>query len=454
MKNVFIYLTLLAYSAFTVAQELKFSQKPKLIYDYKHKEAVLFLNDSVVLKTKLKKEVSIYKDAFPANFSEYLPVNLGNRNIFVHEGCGPVLEFRNDSLVRLDKSYLHRNQFWGSLFAYQNEIYILGGYGLFTHKKILTKYSFENREWELVKTNDKNMPTFSNCISIVINDKLFVFGGYTNETANHNLYILNLKTKEWKVCGSKIFKKFGELQKDKCNLLIEENGFYAMDGISIYYLDFKKNLIKKYKNERIKHYYGNFIFNDSVHGIFKINEDKNYSFEFEKYPLKNHVSNKNDFIVVDQIYYEDHTELYSSISVIFIFLFITIYLIIRKKYWFLSRFYKTPFIYSIKNRKLYYEGKLVSVLNNYDILLLEKQFENKNDFFALSDLNDLFSDGKQQDTMDVLIKRRETKLNGFVKTIAAVSGLSSEKIFAFKKNDTDKRIKEIQILPNSVMYLS
>jgi hypothetical protein len=55
--------------------------------------------------------------------------------------------------------------------------------------------------------------------------------------------------------------------------------------------------------------------------------------------------------------------------------------------------------------------------------------------------------------MDVLIKRRETKLNGFIKTIAAVSGLSSEKICAFKKNDTDKRIKEIQILPNAITYI-
>ena len=69
MKNVFIYLSALAFSSFTLAQELKFSQKPKLIYDYTYKEAVLFLNDSVVLKTKKKEEVSIYKSAFPGNFS-------------------------------------------------------------------------------------------------------------------------------------------------------------------------------------------------------------------------------------------------------------------------------------------------------------------------------------------------------------------------------------------------
>ena len=33
-----------------------------------------------------------------------------------------------------------------------------------------------------------------NCLSKVIEDKLYVYGGQTNETANHKLYILNLKT--------------------------------------------------------------------------------------------------------------------------------------------------------------------------------------------------------------------------------------------------------------------
>lgn len=454
MKNVFIYLTALTFSSITLAQELKFSQKPKLIYDYKLKEAVLFKSDSVVLKTKQKKEVSIYKAAFPGNFSEYLFINVGGRNIFVHEGCGPVLEFRKDSLIRLDKSYLHRNQFLGNLFTYQNEIYFLGGYGLFTHKKIVTKFSFENKEWNLVKTNDSNIPTFENCLSKVIGDNLFVFGGSTNESANHNLYILNLKTKEWNVYKANVFKNFETVTQNQIGIIEEKNGFYFIDNYKMFYLDLKKNSIKQYKNKLVKHDCpGKFILKDTVYGIFNFKTDPRYSYVFEQYPLKKHINDKNDFIVIDQIYYEDHTELYSIISVVFILLVITMYLIIRKKYWFISVIYKTPFIYSIKNGKLFYKGKFVAVLNKYDILLLEKQLKHKNNYFALSDLNDLFSDSKLQDTMDVLIKRRETKLNGFIKTIAAVSGLSPEKICAFKKNETDKRIKEIQILPKAITYI-
>lgn len=453
MKNVFIYLSALAFSNFTLAQELKFSQKPKLVYDYKHKEAVLFLNDSVVLKTKQKKEVSIFKDTYPGNFSEYLYINVGGRTLFVHEGCGPVLEFRNDSLVRIDKSYLHRNQFLGNLFTYRNEIYFLGGYGLFTHKKILTKFDFENKEWDLIKTNDTNIPTFMNCLSKVIDDNLYIYGGYTNEAANHNLYVLNLKTKAWKVCKSNLLKYFETITQNQNTLIEEKNGFYIIDEYKIFYVDIKNNSIKQFKNKLAKHYPGKFVLKDTVYGIFDFKTEPNYNFNFEQYLFKKHISDKNDFIVVDQIYYEDRTELYITICVVFIFLAITIYLIIRKKYWFISIIYKTPFIYSIKKNKLFYKGKFVSVLNKYDILLLEKQLKHKNNYFALSDLNDLFSDSKLQDTMDVLIKRRETKLNGFIKTIAAVSGLSPEKICAFKKNETDKRIKEIQILPKAITYI-
>ncbi len=454
MKNVFIYLLAFTCSNFNLAQELKFSQKPKLIYDYNHKEALLFKNDSVVFKTKQKKEVSIFKEAYPGNFSEYIHVNIGGRTILVHEGCGPVLEFRNDSLVRLDKSYLHRNQFLGNLFAYQNEIYFLGGYGLFTHKKILTKFDFENQEWNLVKTNDKNIPTFSSCLSKVIDDKLYVFGGFTNETANPNLYILNLKTKEWNVFKSNILKNFETITQNQQTILEENNGFYFIGKYYLFYLDLKNNSIRKYKNNLAKCFQGNFVFKDTIYGIFEFKTDPNYNFIFEKYPLKNHIDNKNDFIVLDQIYYEDHTELYSTLSVIFILLVITMYLMIRKKYWFISIIYKTPFIYSIKKNKLFYKGKFVSVLNKYDILLLEKQFLSKNNFFPLSDLNDLFSNSKQQDTIDVLIKRRENKLNSFIKTIAAVSGLNSDEICAFKKNEADKRIREIQILPNAITFIS
>jgi hypothetical protein len=453
MKNNITLSLLFLFISISFTQELKFVNKPVLIYDAKHKEALIFTNDSVVIETKTLKKILFFKDNFPGKFNEYLFINVGKRNLFVHEGCGPVLEYRNDSLIRIDKSYLHRNQFFGNLFTYQNEIYFLGGYGLFTHKKILTKYSFENKEWELIKTNDTNVPTFKGCLSKVIDNNLYVFGGYTNEKENKNFYVLNLKNKKWIEYKSNIFKNFGVLLKNQDHFLDDKRSFYIINNNSIYNLDIKKNLIKKFKNKIIKHHPNNYILNDTVFGIYKINEDEKYNFGFEKYSLKKHIENKNDYEIVDQIYFEDYMVLYLKIVVAILFILILSSVLVLKKYWLLSYFNRTPFLYSIKRKSLFFKGKRIQLLNQYDILVLEKQLKHKNNYFALSDLNDLFSDSKQQDTMDVLIKRRETKLNGFIKTIAAVSGLSSEKICAFKKNETDKRIKEIQILPNAITYI-
>lgn len=454
MKNKFVLFLLFHLMSSTLAQELKFKNEPILIYDAKKQQPLIFQDDSLLVDPKTKKTKSFYKDDFPGNLSEYLFINVDNRNLFVHEGCGPVLEFKNDSLIRIDKSFLHRNQFLGNLFTYKNELYFLGGYGLFTHKKILTKYSFEKQEWDLIKTNDLNIPTFTDCFSKIIDDKLYVFGGHTNETDNQNLYILNLKTKNWQEFKSNYLKYFGHIKNIRDGFLENNNGFYFITNEITHYFDLKNNLIKRYKNKSSNLYYSSIIKQDILYGITDIHQDKVYKFVYKEFHLNKHIENKNDYEIVGPIYFEDYSILYLKIGIGFVCLLLFGYFISKRKYWFLSFVHKTPFLYSIKNKNLFYKGKKVQLLNSYDILLLEKQLEHKNNFFALSDLNELFEDKKIEESMDVLIKRREKKLNNFIKTIAAVSGFNSDEICAFKKNEADKRIREIQILPKAITFIA
>lgn len=455
MKNVFIYLLAITFSSFTLAQELKFSQKPKLIYDYNQKEAVLFKNDSVVIKTKQKQEVPIFKETFPGNFDEYIPVSVENRNLFVHEGCGPVLEFKNDSLIRIDSSFLHKNQFLGSIFTFKNEIYIFGGYGLFTSKKIITKYNFKTHEWDLEKTNDEEIPTLRDCLTTVIGNSLFVYGGYNNDDKfNNMIYRLNLVTKNWEVYKSNITVLLGGLsKKNSTNLIRHEMGLFAINEDKIYEINFKTNTIHKYKNDYIKFNIDGFIINDTIYNVFNLNENPKYKYEFKMYPLKKHITNYENIELISSVYNEDNIIFYLSLFFVLILILLTVLVGYKKRFWFVSIIKNTAFVYSIKTKSLFYKGKYVHNLSAYDIIILERQFQSKNNFFALSDLNDLFADPSINESMDVLIKRRETKLNGFIKTITAVSGLRSEKICAFKKNETDKRIKEIQILPNAITYI-
>lgn len=84
------------------------------------------------------------------------------------------------ALLKEQINLLHKNQYCGSSFQYNNEIYLFAGYGLFTHKNILTRYDFKLKEWYLVPYKSKEYPNPAAYFkSILIGENFYVFGGYT-----------------------------------------------------------------------------------------------------------------------------------------------------------------------------------------------------------------------------------------------------------------------------------
>jgi hypothetical protein len=137
MRNTLLFLLLAYLLPFTTkAQKLEFNGEFLLFREAKTKQPVLIVNDSLVYKGFDMKRIAFKHTEYPAKLQEYKFFNIGNKTYLVHEGCGPVLEYRNDSIVRIDNSFLHMNQFNASRFIFNNEIYFFGGYGLFTSKNI------------------------------------------------------------------------------------------------------------------------------------------------------------------------------------------------------------------------------------------------------------------------------------------------------------------------------
>ena len=63
---------------------------------------------------------------------DYRGLSLENgRILFVFSGLGEVYELRNDSVVRIDNSSRHKNQFGATIFQHENRVHALGGYGFF-----------------------------------------------------------------------------------------------------------------------------------------------------------------------------------------------------------------------------------------------------------------------------------------------------------------------------------
>ena len=71
----------------------------------------------------------------------------GSDNIFLHRGGGLVYQYKNDSLVRLDKSYMWRSRFNAAPLLKNDTIALIGGFGEYNEAKNIVYYDDVLREW-------------------------------------------------------------------------------------------------------------------------------------------------------------------------------------------------------------------------------------------------------------------------------------------------------------------
>ena len=109
-KLILLSLFLLLIVNTSFGQKLKRYDDLLLFNEAKSKQPIIIINDSLVYKGK--QLIPFKHTEYPDKISEYLPYEIGNKTYLVHQGCGPVLEFRNDSIVRIDHSFLQKNQYY------------------------------------------------------------------------------------------------------------------------------------------------------------------------------------------------------------------------------------------------------------------------------------------------------------------------------------------------------
>ena len=123
---------------------------------------------------------------------------------FLYPGGGIVYQYIDGSIVRIDDSFAHRNQFSGFFFTYKNELYLLGGYGYWSSKNLLTKFNFQTGSWDIVSTGGLSPDNGIDQGSYVVNgDSILVFDFFSRtasqvkETPNPYLFELNMKERKW-----------------------------------------------------------------------------------------------------------------------------------------------------------------------------------------------------------------------------------------------------------------
>lgn len=453
MKKLFFFFI---FSNILFSQERLFidNQYLQTGIDYKNEKYLVFNNTyfyySRDFKSKNWNKKEILFNEIPASKDfPYHFFHIKGKNYFTHKGCGTVYEFRNDSIIRIDNSFEHKSQFMASTFIYNDEIYYLGGYGLFTFKNILTKFDFNTREWELVKYSDySNIPEpRNNSIIFIEKDILYLIGGYTenfatNTTTSDNkrlydIWKLNLKTKQWNHLGELSNKNI--LLFSNLNYTIS-NQFYFDNG-KLYQIDFENN--KLFSSEPKDKYTFSILeqMNAKTNEIFYVLGNSNESKREFEVIVEDFDNYKSEFVTEEDLYQSKNV--FQNVLLVLLSITIVVFTI----YFFKKR--RKPEQENkiiLKDSVFYFKDKVINNLSNDEKDLLEFFFNNKSQPLPMNEVVDFFS--KNDNTpYNTLTKKKDLVLNGLKQKLAFILEVEEDNLFVTQKNTEDKRIKEIQLNP-------
>ena len=443
LKIIPLYISLLS-TIFVFSQQIPRTDNICFFQDGKTGKTVTIVNDSLVYKGELKNPSRLKHTDYPESLNNYNYHFIINKHTYlVHDGCGVVLEYRNDSIVRIDNSFLHKNQYGALPFVYDNQICLFGGYGLFTNKNIITRYDFKLNEWFELPTKKENKPLpRSGSNGFIINNKLYLFGGCDKTIPSiyeqeKNLYQLNLKTGDWKVLGKYNETIYDLISKPGLDFSFStKEKFYFLNNEQIIEIDFLKNKVNYYKNNdfisSFKMYY-----EDKTNSIVALNNLSAYNQLVENIkPLQSIL--KKPFKT--EAFYSKSDFEYTTIFILLMVLVVILYCFYR----FAKPYKRNCIVYSKSKNKFFYKSKPLSHLENIEEKILLYLLENRTHFIQLNQLNSFFESDKP-DNYAAVVKKRDLVFNSLLFKLNSILHIEEDQIILSQKNETDKRIKEIKL---------
>lgn len=428
------------------AQKIEFEGSFILFREAKTKEPILIINDTLLYKGIKPIKFPFKHTKYLEKLNEYIPFNIGNKTYLVHDGCGPVLEFRNDSIVRINDANLQRNQFGAIHFVYNNEIYFFGGYGLFTSKNILTKYIFKNKDWIEVQTNGEKKPEpRQGAYSFLKGKYLYVFGGFAKDENNipnskpldNKIWRLHLPTMEWDCVGTYDKKQMeNEIKNvfdDSMKLYFQWHDFLEFD----YYT----NKIYRYNQNYFLWGLSSYLEGKIIIGVYRIGS-KTFYHAGDISEFKGKLKSTTVFITPLETDKNYLTTASFSLFVLILLLYLS-----RKQIKSIVKPFK-GIIYNQEKNVFLYKGKSILVFEDQDKKVLLYLLEHLDQYVSLNELNQLFENNNVSETFSATIKRREQAVSVLLAKVSKITGVDEKELLIERKNAEDKRIKDILLLPN------
>ena len=207
-----------------------------------------FLNGQTSTATSLQALVplTVSSDSQRTQFNQ-------RRVYLLYPGGGILYEFFNGSINRLDSSFAQRNQYAGAFFSYKNQLYLLGGYGFWKTKSILTKFNFNSGDWDYIQTKGVAPDGITNPVFTIKENSLYLFDFFErpqnqSPIKNPNLYSLNMETLSWKKGGLINPSFIGEKNTsgDRFFNIYGRTLINKMESPKIFEIDLDNNKIKRF----------------------------------------------------------------------------------------------------------------------------------------------------------------------------------------------------------------
>lgn len=438
---------------FTSFAQMKFG-----FWDHQFNEPIIIKNDSTILRG-INKQPHTFKslDLDKSRLINLIPLQIKDTTYFVENSGGIVVKYYNREFKRIDNSFTHHNQHNSISFVYNDVIYLLGGYGLFTHKNILTQFNFKTGEWHL-KTTTGEVPKFitNGLINKKIGDEIyFVVSESLKYDEDFVWYRLDLKTWTFYRLGVSSIDRVDELSLDHINnfskyVLNNVPSKYTNKDDNLILIDLKNNTYIKVKDQKF-----NYLASIRTKVLERVNDkllylthtskvrDIELSYQFIDEVIYTIPKNAERFPIYDE-------KIFNLFPFVWIFIISTLIFTVL---YFLNKKIKNRkhVIVNIKDKTIIYKNDRVSNLDKkeLDTLLLIAEF--KGSFVPYNRLLDITNVADK--SFETSRKNRKIILESITKKIQKVMNDMKIEVFIYKIDPEDKRSKLIQLNPKIFLVM-
>ena len=351
------------------------------VYEYKSKwEYSPLIDDS------FKKQIKEIDELNHANFFTKI---VRNNLYIISNGAGPVFKKSGNNFIRIDNSTLHKNQFGGARFVYNDKVHIYGGYGFWSFKNFITFYDENIKQWDIFYNNSKYLPPGRwKPIYNLLDDKLYVFGGRSGSAGTINqdesfsdIFYFDLINKEFISLGyinKKLKTKYSLFSQPKL-----DDNIFLIDNDNLTRINFNSLKATNYYQKNfflgIDNKFPTFIKGQKLFYISNINGTKYLKFFDLKSIDKNFESETFSLLA-------ENKEISVEQYIFFGFFIALVFWIILKMFSF-KDFIKGLILYD--ENRVYFNNESVSITSNEQSLI---SYLSENPFITVPQVNRIISD--------------------------------------------------------------